>query len=119
MRRTYQKTAAGNPADIVPVSEMMEKQSDPMDSIRDAFEKGDPRQFYKQLGLIMDDCMRKKYNVDFAGNWEKELVSKGVDPDLITDIRSLKEDAALAMYTPFVMESKMLEDLSRIEKLIC
>jgi BatD DUF11 like domain len=119
MRRTYQKTAAGNPADIVPVSEMMEKQSDPMDSIRDAFEKGNPRQFYKQLGLIMDDCMRKKYNVDFAGNWEKELVSKGVDPDLITDIRSLKEDAALAMYTPFVMESKMLEDLSRIEKLIC
>jgi hypothetical protein len=119
MRRTYQKTAIPNPAAVVPAFEVVEKEADPMDSIRDAFEKGDPRQFYKQLGVIMDSCMRKKYNVDFSGNWEKELRLQGVDEEMIVDIRSLKEDAALAMYTPFVMESKMVEDLSRIEKLIC
>lgn len=119
MRRTYQKTPAQQPAAVVSSFEVVEKETDPMVGIREAFEKGDPRQFYKQLGLIMDDCMRKKYKVDFAGNWEKELESKGVDPDMIADIRTLKEDAALAMYTPFVMESKMVEDLSKIEKLIC
>jgi hypothetical protein len=67
----------------------------------------------------MDDCMRKKYSVDFSGNWEKDLAAKGVKEEMIESIRSLKEDAALAMYTPFVMESKMVEDLARIEKMIC
>ncbi|HSF45542.1 MAG TPA: BatD family protein [Chitinophagaceae bacterium] len=119
MRRTYQKPA--NPPVIAaqPVVELPEKKVDPMDGIRAAFENGDSRQFYRALAVIMDDCMRKKYNVDFNGNWEKELAAKGVSDDMIESIRSLKEDAALAMYTPFVMESKMVDDLARIEKMIC
>ncbi|HLO82676.1 MAG TPA: BatD family protein [Chitinophagaceae bacterium] len=121
LRRTYQKPAVQKPATVIPATEPSENatEADPMNSIREAFEKGDPKEFYSQLGLIMGDCMRKKYKVDFSGNWEKELLAKGVDPDMISDIRSLKEDATLAMYTPFVMESKMVDDLARIEKLIC
>ncbi len=121
IRRTYQKPAVQSPSSVIPVTEPVigADEEDPMNSIRDAFEKGDPREFYRQLGMIMDDCMRRKYKVDFSGNWEKELLANGVDPDMISEIRLLKEDAALAMYTPFVMESKMVEDLARIEKLIC
>jgi hypothetical protein len=121
MRRTYQKQVVPKPSLVNPVPAPAESttDADPMNSIRDAFEKGDPREFYRQLGLIMDSCMRKKYKVDFSGNWEKELSAKGVDQEMISEIRSLKEDAAFAMYTPFVMESKMVDDLARIEKLIC
>jgi hypothetical protein len=118
MRRTYQKPTTPKPeADHKPI--IPEKATDPMDGIRAAFDKGDSRQFYRELSVIMDDCMRKKYNVDFSGNWETELAAKGVEPAMIESIRSLKEDAALAMYTPFVMESKMVDDLARIEKMIC
>jgi hypothetical protein len=119
MRRTYLRSAKTQPAVILPAVEIPEKKADPMDSIRTAFENGDSRQFYREMSVIMDDCMRKKYHVDFNGNWEKELASKGVNAEMIESIRSLKEDAALAMYTPFVMESKMVEDLARIEKMIC
>jgi hypothetical protein len=30
-----------------------------------------------------------------------------------------KQDAEIAMYTPFIQESKMVEDLARIERVIC
>ena len=119
MRRTYLRSAKTPPTVILPAVEIPEKNADPMDGIRTAFEKGDSRNFYRELSVIMDDCMRKKYSVDFSGNWEKDLAAKGVKEEMIESIRSLKEDAALAMYTPFVMESKMVEDLARIEKMIC
>jgi len=92
---------------------------DPLENIRRAFESGDSYQFYMQLGIVIEDCMRRKYGVDDRGNWENGLLQKGVDPVVIDSIRELKKDTALAMYTPFVMESRMVEDLSRIEKLVC
>lgn len=96
-----------------------EIERDPLEHIREAFEKGDSRQFYRQLGFVINDCLRKKYNVRDPDEWESELVKTGVDAEMITAIRALKEDAAMAMYTPFVMESKMVDDLARIEKMIC
>lgn len=95
------------------------KESDPLEHIREAFEKGDSRQFYHQLGFVINDCLRKKYKVEDPGNWESALVKTGVDPETISIIRGLKQDAAMARYTPFVMESKMVDDLARIEKMIC
>jgi hypothetical protein len=38
---------------------------------------------------------------------------------MILEIKQLKEDAELAMYTPFIQESKMVEDLARIERVVC
>ena len=60
-----------------------------------------------------------KYQVDGKLGWEENLHQKGVSPELISEIRDLKADAELAMYTPFVMEAKMVEDLARVEKIIC
>lgn len=92
---------------------------DPLEHIREAFENGDSREFYRHLGFVINDCLRKKYKVEDPGNWESVLKRTGVDPETISTIRVLKEDAAMAMYTPFVMESKMVDDLARIEKMIC
>ncbi len=100
-------------------SKQEDEENTTLDNIRAAFEKGDTRQFYQELGYIINDCLKKKYNVEDHAGWETALVQKGVDEDMIATIRSMKEDAALAMYTPFVMESKMVEDLARIEKMIC
>lgn len=92
---------------------------DPLEEIRVAFDRKDVRGFYRQLSLVIDQCMMNKYNVDGAGAWEDQLLSKGVDPAMVMEIKHLKEDATLAMYTPFIQESKMVEDLARIERVVC
>jgi len=112
-RPSRSREAATEPAEV------QTKSADPLEHIREAFEKGDSRQFYQQLGFVINDCLRKKYRVEDPADWESALMRTGVDPEMISTIRALKEDAALAMYTPFVMESKMVEDLARIEKMIC
>jgi hypothetical protein len=119
LRRGSARPAASAPQAVVQPEIVTEKEKDPLENIREAFEAGDSFQFYKQLGIVMEDCMRKKYKVEDMGNWETTLLQKGVDPSVIESIRELRQDAALAMYTPFVMESRMVEDLSRIEKLVC
>jgi hypothetical protein len=93
--------------------------TDPLEQIRIAFERGDAQEFYRQLSIVIDKCMMNKYQVDGKLGWEENLHQKGVSPELISEIRDLKADAELAMYTPFVMEAKMVEDLARIEKIIC
>lgn len=95
------------------------QKNDPLEKIRHAFDTGDTKAFYHQLVIVIDDCLMKKYQADGRLNWEQVLAQKGVDRQLIDDIAALKEDAELAMYTPFVMEAKMVEDLSRIEKIVC
>jgi hypothetical protein len=118
------KRSATSPSSRVAVTEISGDREntierDPLEHIREAFENGDSRQFYRQLGFVINDCLRKKYKVEDPGNWESVLIRTGVDPETISTIRVLKEDAAMAMYTPFVMESKMVDDLARIEKMIC
>jgi hypothetical protein len=93
------------------------EKTDPLEKIRKAFDTGDTKAFYRQLVIVIDDCLMKKYQADGRLNWEQVLAQKGVNRELIDEIAALKEDAELAMYTPFVMESKMVEDLSRIEKI--
>jgi hypothetical protein len=63
--------------------------------------------------------MMNKYKVDGTGAWEDQLLAKGVDTSMIMEIKQLKQDAEIAMYTPFIQESKMVEDLARIERVIC
>ena len=92
---------------------------DPLEEIRVAFDRKDVSGFYRQLSLVIDQCMMNKYSVDGSGAWEDQLLSKGVDPSMIMEIKQLKDDAALAMYTPFIQESKMVEDLARIERVVC
>jgi hypothetical protein len=96
-----------------------EPEKDVLESIRSAFEKGDSKLFYKQLNLVIDQCMMNKYQVDGRYNWELALAQKGVDAETIREIRELKKEAELAMYTPFVMEAKMVDDLARIERIVC
>ena len=95
------------------------QKTDPLEKIRLAFDTGDTKAFYRQLVVVIDDCLMKKHQADGRSNWEQVLAQKGVNEDLINEIAALKKDAELAMYTPFVMEAKMVEDLSRIEKIVC
>jgi hypothetical protein len=119
MRRNIKPTSPRPVPAEINGTRVKEIERDPLEHIREAFEKGDSRQFYRQLGFVINDCLRKKYNVRDPDDWESVLVKTGVDAEMITAIRALKEDAAMAMYTPFVMESKMVDDLARIEKMIC
>jgi hypothetical protein len=95
------------------------EKKDPLEQIRQAFDRGDARDFYRQLSVVINECMMNKYQVDGNGNWEQGLAQKGVDGSLIREIGALKADAELAMYTPFVVEGKMVEDLARIERIVC
>jgi hypothetical protein len=91
---------------------------DPVLIIKNAFEQNDYQQFYSQLNRVLDEWMMKKYRADASGNWQQALLQNGVDAKLIDQIESLKKDAELAMYTPFVMDSKMIEDLNAIQQII-
>lgn len=102
----------------IPAPVVVPGREDTLSGIRKAFEEGNSYLFYKQLGMVINECMSNKYQVKDFGNWEHVLKQKGVEEEMIQTIRQLKEDAALAMYTPFVMESKMVEDLARIEKMV-
>ena len=92
-------------------------ENDPVKKIREAFDKSDYRQFYKFLDLVIDEWLMKKYRAEGTSNWQLTLSKNGVDPSVIRQVENLKNDAALAMYTPFVMESKMIEDMAAIDKL--
>ena len=93
-------------------------EDDPMEKIRSAFEEGDYHQFYRQLNMVIDDWMIKKFNADVSGDWQETLQLNGVENAVINQIAVLKKDAAMAMYTPFIMDSKMIEDLSSLQKII-
>jgi hypothetical protein len=82
---------------------MVQPEPDPLHELRHAFEQGNSKEFYRQLGFVINDCLRRKYQVDDPRNWESELRKKGVDDAMIASIRSLK----------------MVDDLARIEKMIC
>lgn len=117
---------ASGPAAVKPAVKADEAQpvivpekKDPLERIRLAFEQGNTQDFYRQLAVVINDCMKSKYQVDGNGNWEQALAQKGVPTELIMEIRTLKADAELAMYTPFVVEGKMVEDLARIERIVC
>lgn len=99
--------------------EEIQRPKDPLEEIRTAFDRKDVHGFYRQLSLVIDQCMMNKYNVDGTGAWEDQLLAKGVDTTMIMEIKQLKQDAELAMYTPFIQESKMVEDLARIERVVC
>ncbi|TAG99557.1 MAG: protein BatD [Sphingobacteriales bacterium] len=103
----------------VVIKQEIERPKDPLEEIRTAFDRKDVRAFYRQLSLVIDQCMMNKYNVDGTGAWEDQLLAKGVEASMIMEIKQLKEDAELAMYTPFIQESKMVEDLARIERVVC
>jgi hypothetical protein len=103
----------------VVVKDEIESPKDPLEEIRTAFDRKDVRAFYRQLSLVIDQCMMNKYKVDGTGAWEDQLLAKGVETSMIIEIKQLKEDAELAMYTPFIQESKMVEDLARIERVVC
>jgi hypothetical protein len=103
----------------VVVKDEIERPKDPLEEIRTAFDRKDVHGFYRQLNLVIDQCMMNKYKVDGAGAWEDQLLAKGVDTSMIMEIKQLKQDAEIAMYTPFIQESKMVEDLARIERVIC
>jgi hypothetical protein len=121
MRRIHLRTRRVVEAarSTVPAAPAMRGKEDALLGIRKAFEEGNSYLFYQQLGMVINECMRNRYQVRDFDNWEQVLRQKGVAEEMIQNIRQLKEDAALAMYTPFVMESRMVEDLARIEKLVC
>lgn len=117
---------SGSPAKAVqPIQETVvvknetERPKDPLEEIRTAFDRKDVHAFYRQLSLVIDQCMMNKYKVDGTGAWEDQLLAKGVETSMIMEIKQLKQDAELAMYTPFIQESKMVEDLARIERVVC
>jgi hypothetical protein len=103
----------------VVVKDEIARPKDPLEEIRTAFDRKDVHGFYRQLNLVIDQCMMNKYKVDGTGAWEDQLLAKGVDTSMIMEIKQLKQDAEIAMYTPFIQESKMVEDLARIERVIC
>jgi hypothetical protein len=93
-------------------------EDDPAEKIKNAFEQGDYHQFYRQLNIVIDNWMKKKYNADSTGNWQETLRQNGVDEDIINQLEGLKRDAAMANYTPFIMDRKMIEDLDSMQKII-
>lgn len=117
---------SGSPAKLeqpmqepVVIKNETERPKDPLEEIRTAFDRKDVHAFYRQLSLVIDQCMMNKYKVDGTGAWEDQLLAKGVETSMIMEIKQLKQDAELAMYTPFIQESKMVEDLARIERVVC
>ncbi len=103
------------PGDAVPP---VIAEDDPVLKIRSAFEQGDYHQFYRLLDKVIDDWMKKKFNADVTGNWQENLRQNGVDESMIEQINLLKNDAAMAIYTPFIMDRKMIEDLDSLQKII-
>ena len=93
-------------------------EEDPVFKIKSAFEQGDYHQFYRLLDKVIDDWMKKKFNADISGNWHETLRQHGVEEDVIEQIDLLKKDAAMAIYTPFIMDRKMIEDLDGLQKII-
>ena len=107
------------PADLTAPAEIQAPgEKDPVEKIRYAFEQGDYHQFYRQLNKVIDDWMIKKFNADVSGNWQETLQLNGVENAVINQIEVLKKDAAMAMYTPFIMDSKMIEDLNSLQNII-
>ncbi len=94
----------------------MEKE-DSAEQIKKAFEEGDYHRFYRQLDMVIDEWMKKKYKADPTGNWQETLQKNGVEESIIRQLEGLKNDAAIAMYTPFIMDRKMIEDLDILQKI--
>ncbi len=94
------------------------KEEDLLRQIKMAFEQGDYHLFYKQVNNVINEWMQKKYGANASGNWENTLQMAGVDSELIRQIAALKKDAAMAIYTPFIMDRKMIEDLESLQKII-
>jgi hypothetical protein len=93
-------------------------ESDPAEKIRNAFEQGDYHQFYRQLEIVIDKWLKKQFNADASGNWQETLRQNGVEAATIDRLEALKRDAAMANYTPFIMDRKMIEDLDTLQKII-
>jgi hypothetical protein len=97
---------------VIPVEEPLPDppvsivENDPVLKIRSAFEQGDYQRFYRELNEVINAWLKKKYGADGEGNWQQTLISKGVSKEIVIQIESLKYDAAMAMYTPFVMDKK-------------
>jgi hypothetical protein len=108
-------TGIDQPGDAVPP---VIAEDDPVLKIRFAFEQGDYHQFYRLLDKVIDDWMKKKFNVDITGHWQDNLRQNGVAETVIEQINMLKNDAAMAIYTPFIMDRKMMEDLDSLQKII-
>jgi hypothetical protein len=94
------------------------EEDDPAEMIKKAFEEGDYHQFYRQLDIVIDTWMKKKFNADASGNWQETLRQNGVEEAVIFQLEILKKDAVMAMYTPFIMDRKMIEDLDNLQKII-
>ena len=92
--------------------------NDPVLKIRSAFEQGDYQRFYRELNKVINEWLKKKYGADGEGNWQQALIAAGVSNEIVMQIESLKYDAGMAMYTPFVMDKKMIEDLDSLQKII-
>lgn len=103
---------------ITPVVGQEINEGDTLGLIKMAFDQGDYHQFYRQLTIVIDQWMYKKYGADPSTNWQNSLQSAGVDNESINQIASLKNSAAIAMYTPFIMDRKMIEDLESLQKII-
>jgi len=93
-------------------------ENDPVLKIRSAFEQGDYQRFYRELNKVINEWLKKKYGADGEGNWQQALIAAGVSNEIVMQIESLKYDAGMAMYTPFVMDKKMIEDLDSLQKII-
>ena len=110
---------------ISAVAEQMEtaetatvEENDPAEMIKKAFEQGDYHQFYRQLDMVIDSWMKKKFNADASGNWQETLRQNGVEEGVIFQLEILKRDAAMAIYTPFIVDRKMIDDLDNLQKII-
>jgi len=108
--------------DTIEKSEGTEAESlvedDLAEKIKSAFEHGDYHQFYRQLEIVIDKWLKKKFNADGSGNWQETLRQNEVEDAIIKQLEALKRDAAMANYTPFIMDRKMIEDLDSLQKII-
>ena len=107
------RVEAPEPDPVVPIVD-----NDPVLKIRSAFEQGDYQLFYRELNKVINEWLKKKYGADGEGKWQQTLISEGVSKEIVMQIESLKYDAAMAMYTPFVMDKKMIDDLDSLQKII-
>lgn len=98
-------------------TESLQKIDDPITSLKNAFESGDYHLFYRQLNMVIDEWLVKKYKANPSGDWQQTLRNSRVDESTIDEIIRLKNDAAMAMYTPFIMDRKMIEDLDGLQRI--